>query len=384
MNTDMNDKEKGSAMRTFGVEEELLLVEATTLQPLPAGEWVTTLQGQTSPTGHGVTAELQQEQLEVTCPPQTTLAGQLEAIRTGRALAEDAATRVGGRVVALSTAPGAVTPHLVPDPRYRRIQERFGITATEQLTCGFHIHVAITSRQEAVTVLDRIRTWLPTLLALSANSPFWHGIDTGYASYRYQAWSRWPTAGPTERFGSPAGYARHRAALLATGVPVDAGMLYYDARICEHHPTVEIRVTDVCLDPEHAAVLAALARALVETAARQWRTEAPDVPASLLRAWSWQASRSGVEGRLIDPATGTPAPAGDVVARLLETLRPVLAEYGEEEQVEAVVTDILRQGTGARHQRQAYAARHDLRDVVAAAAEATHRAPVQAPTTPTT
>lgn len=380
----MNDEEKGSAMRTFGVEEELLLVDATTLQPLPAGEWVTTLQGQTSSTGHEVTAELQQEQLEVASPPQTTLAGQLEAIRTGRALAEDAATRVGGRVVALPTAPAAVTPHLVPDPRYRRIQERFGLTATEQLTCGSHIHVAITSRREAVTVLDRIRTWLPTLLALSANSPFWHGTDTGYASYRYQAWSRWPTAGPTERFGSPAGYAHHRAALLATDVPVDAGMLYYDARICEHHPTVEIRVTDVCLDPEHAAVLATLARALVETAARQWRTEAPDVPASLLRTWSWQASRSGVEGRLIDPTTGTPAPAGDVVARLLETLRPVLAEYGEEERVEAVVTNILRQGTGARHQRQAYAARHDLRDVVAAALEVTHRAPVQAPTTPTT
>lgn len=170
--------------------------------------------------------------------------------------------------------PQAVTPHLVPDPRYRRIKEPFGLTVTEQLTNAFHVHVAITSRQEAVTVLDRIRAWLPALLALSAKSPFWHGTDTGYTSYRCQAWSRWPAAGPTERFGSPAGYARHRAALLATGVPVDAGMLYYDARVCEHHPTVEVRLTDFCLDPEHAAVLAALARALVETEARQWRAEA--------------------------------------------------------------------------------------------------------------
>lgn len=87
---------------------------------------------------------------------------------------------------------------------------------------------------------------------------------------------------------------------------------------------------------------------------------------------------------MIDPVTGTPVPAGDVVTRLLETLRPVLAEYGEEEHVETVITDILRRGTGARHQRQAYAARHDLRDVVAAAVETTHRAPVQAPRSPTT
>ena len=106
------------------------------------------------------------------------------------------------------------------------------------------------------------------------------------------------------------------------------------------------------------------------------------MPASLLRAWSWQASRTGVEDRLIDPATGAPAPAGDVVARFLEILRPVLTEYGEEEQVEAVITDILRRGSGARHQRQTYATRHDLREVVVAAVEAAHRAPAEAPTNP--
>ncbi|MHC5560660.1 glutamate--cysteine ligase [Kocuria sp. U4B] len=368
-------------MRTFGVEEELLLVDATTLQPLPAGEWAVTLQD-ASASGHEVTAELQQEQLEVASPPQTTLAGQLEAIRTGRALAEAAAAKVGGRVAALPTAPGPVTPHLVPAPRYRRIAEHFGLTAAEQLTNGFHIHVGITSREEGVAVLDRIRVWLPVLLALSANSPFWHGIDTGFASYRYQAWNRWPTAGPTDVFGSPAGYDRHRAVLLGTGVPLDAGMLYFDARLCEHHPTLEVRVADVCLDAGHAAVIATLVRALVETAARQWREDAPAVPASVLRTWSWQASHTGVEERLIDPATGTPAPAGDVIARLLDTVRPVLTEYEEEEQVEAVIADILRHGTGARHQRQAYAARHDVRDVVTAALEATHRTPTVLPVDP--
>ncbi|GAA1757564.1 glutamate--cysteine ligase [Kocuria aegyptia] len=366
------------------MEEELLLVDATTLQPLPAGKWVISLQEDTLVPGYGLTTELQQEQLEVASPPQTTLTGQLAAIRTGRALAEAAATRVGGHVVALPTAPGAVTPHLVPAPRCRRIGEHFGLTAAEQLTNGFHVHVAITSRTEAVTVLDRIRTWLPVILALSANSPFRHGIDTGYASYRYQAWSRWPTAGPTDVFGSVAGNDQHREALLGTRVPLDAAMLYYDARLCEHHPTVEVRIADVCLDPEHAAVPAALIRALVETAARQWRTSAADVPASLLRAWSWQASRSGVEDRLIDPATGAPAPAGDVVARLLETLRPVLAEYGEEQQVEDVVTDILRHGSGAHLQRHAYADRHDLRDVMVTALAATHRAPSVIPAIPTT
>jgi glutamate---cysteine ligase / carboxylate-amine ligase len=364
-------------VRTFGVEEELLLVDAGTGQPLPAGDWAAALQEEPAPTGHQVTEELQEEQLEVVSPPQTTLAGQLAAIRAGRRLAEQAAARVGGRVVALPTALGPVSPHPVPGLRHRRIATKFGLTAAEQLTNGFHIHVGVESRAEGVAVLDRIRVWLPTLLALSANSPFWQGDDSGFASYRYQAWSRWPTAGPTDVFGSPDAYDRYRSALLDTQVPVDADMLYFDARLSEDHPTVEIRVADVCLDATHAAVIATLARALVETTARAWADGAPamPVPAALLRVWSWQASRSGIAGELIDPATGAPAPAGDVMIRLLHVVGPVLAEYGEQSAVESGVAQVLREGTGAQHQRETYADRHSLGDVMSAALEVTHRVP---------
>lgn len=364
-------------MRTFGVEEELLLVDAGTGEPLPAGDWAAALQDEPAPTGHQVSEELQEEQLEVISPPQTTLAGQLASIRDGRALAERAAARVGGRVVALPTALGPVSPHPVPGLRHRRIATKFGLTAAEQLTNGFHIHVGVDSRAEGVAVLDRIRVWLPTLMALSANSPFWHGEDTGFASYRYQVWSRWPTAGPTDVFGSPDAYDHYRSALLDTQVPVDADMLYFDARLSEHHPTVAIRVADVCLDAHHAAVIAALTRALVETVARAWADGSPamPVPAALLRAWSWQASRNGIAGELIDPATGTPAPAGDVMIRLLHVVGPVLAEYGERSSIEAGVAKILREGTGSQYQREVYAERHSLGDVMTAALDATHQAP---------
>ncbi|RLV51389.1 carboxylate--amine ligase, partial [Aeromicrobium phragmitis] len=111
------------------------------------------------------------------------------------------------------------------------------------------------------------------------NSPFWHGTDTGYASYRYQAWSRWPTAGPVDLYGSAEAYERHQAAMLATGVPLDAAMLYYDARLSEHQPTLEVRIADVCLNPADAAVIATLTRALVEMAVRESHQPAPEVPA---------------------------------------------------------------------------------------------------------
>jgi carboxylate-amine ligase len=362
-------------MRTFGVEEELLLVDARTRHPMAVGEGAvqharrsarSSSRASAWPT---LTVELQQEQVEIVGPPCTTLDEQLVTIREGRLLADEAARAVGGRAVALATSVSAGLPHLVPEARYRRIQQHVGLLAAEQLTCGLHVHVEIEGRDEGVAVLDRIRVWLPVLLALSANSPFWYGVESGFASYRYQAWVRWPTAGPCEVFGSPGAYDRHVEALLRSGVPLDTGMVYFDARLSARFPTVEIRVADVCLDPMHAAVLAALARALVETASRQWRRgEAPPaVSVAELRSWSWRASRFGVDEQLVDPATGAPAPAGEVVAALLDRLRPFLDEYGETARVRAVVAQILRDGGGARRQREAYARRNDPVDVVDAA-----------------
>lgn len=364
-------------VRAFSVQESLLLVDTESLEPLCAGEWATTTGRDHATSGPWASVELQQEQIVVTGLPQTTLADQLVAIRGGRELASRAAREVGGQVAALGTAPGRTVPHLVADAPHRRPAQYVGLTAAERPINGFHIQVGVASLEEGVVVLDRIRTWLPALLAISANSPFWQGQDTGFASYRYQASSRLPASGPPERFGSPLRYERQADLLRAIGLPQSEPMLNHDARICEDLPAVEVRITDVCLEPQDAAVVAVLVRALVETSARLSRTihgAAPDVPASVLRAWSWVASRTGVEGRLIDPTVGTPSPAGDVLTRLLDLVRPVLAEYGEEQQVETVVADILRRGTGARRQRQAFAARNEPRDVVADALAATHGA----------
>ena len=274
--------------------------------------------------------------------------------------------------MALPLDPGNHPTHIVPGERNQQIRERFGATAFAQLTNGFHIHVAINSREEAVIALDRIRVWLPVLLALSGNSPFAKGVDSGFASYRYQKWTRWPNSGPTELYGSATAYETQCQALFNSQVPLDAGMLYFDARPSDHQPTIEVRVADVCLKAEHAAVIAAITRALVETAIRNQDQKPPPVPVTVLRSWTWQASRYGVDSELIQPDTGKPAPAAEVVDQLLDGVRPVLTEYNELSTVETVVTDILQSGSGARIQRAAYAQRHDFYDVMQAALEATH------------
>ena len=155
------------------------------------------------------------------------------------------AGEAGVRAVALGTSPLPVTPETTPNPRYERMGRLYGLLQQEQLTCGCHVHVSVASDEEGVAVLDRIRVWLPVLVAMSTNSPFWQGRDTGYAGYRTQVWARWPSAGPVEVHGSPAAYRALVESLLATGAVLDQGMVYFDARLSASYPTIEVRVPDV-------------------------------------------------------------------------------------------------------------------------------------------
>lgn len=349
-------------MRTFGVEEELLIVHPDTGEPLALADALLSVRTDTPDDGPesdngdtGLTAELKLEQIETQTLPCRDHTELLQQIRDGRALADHAARQHGARVAALATSPLASTTHITPDPRYAAIKERFGLTLHELLTCGFHVHTFIESPEEGVAVLDRIRDKLAILVALSANSPFWNGVETGFESYRTQAWNRLPTSGPSAIFGTLPVYRRTVARLLETGVLLDEGMIYFDARLARNHPTVEVRVADVCLRAEDAALIAVLVRALVETASREWRDDVDPlpVPTVLLRTASWQASNRGLRSELLHFGTFTPAPAADVVNALVDYLEPVLREQGELELVRAGVTRILSHGTGAEQQRRA-------------------------------
>ena len=169
-------------------------------------------------------------------------------------------------------------------------------------------HVGISDADEGVAVLDRAGPWLATLLALSANSPFWQGQDSEYASFRYQVWGRWPSSGPAGPFGTARAYRETIEQMVASGTLIDPGMVYFDARLSERYPTVEIRIADVCLRAEDAVLIAALARALVETEARDWREgkPAPQARTEVLRLAAC-ADQPVQPGRhLLHPVTGKP------------------------------------------------------------------------------
>jgi carboxylate-amine ligase len=344
-------------VRSVGVEEELLLVEPGTGQPVAVAETALRSvdaddgrrEGTSGEAGEALEFELQRQQLETSTKPCFELSELAEELRRGRSLAAEAAGRAGALVAALGTSPVPVEPQLVRKGRYLQMAHAFGLTAYEQLTCGCHVHVGVSSPDEGVAVLDRIRPWLPALLALSANSPFWQGRDSTYASFR------WPSAGPTDAFGSAEAYQRTVQQMLSTGTLLDTGMVYFDARLSEHYPTVEIRVCDVCLYADDAALIAALARALVETEARRWRAGSA-VPAQrieMLRLAAWRASRSGLDDVLLDPRTGLPAPAPAVANTLLERVRDALDEAGDTDAVTELLGAVLTRGNGAAFQRSA-------------------------------
>jgi carboxylate-amine ligase len=359
--------------RTVGVEEELLLVDISTGRPRSvAGRVIDALADeQPDDVGRegGVEGELQRYMVETQSSVGTDLADVERELRDWRHTVSVAAREAGAGSAALATSPLPGDGLITPKARYLQMAERFGPTAQEVLTCGSHVHVGITSAEEGIAVIDRIRGWLPVVLALSANSPFSDGRDTGYASYRSQLWVRWPSAGPTDVFGTPAAYEALVASMVDSGVLLDDGMVYFDARLSHRYPTVEIRVADVCADLSDTMVVAGVCRALVETAARAAAQGEPPrlVPTALLRLATWRAGHDGVDGVLVDPVTSRPEPAAVVVRRLLELIRPALEECGDLDRVEAGIERLLVDGTGATRQRRTYERTGQLVDVVAEA-----------------
>jgi glutamate---cysteine ligase / carboxylate-amine ligase len=352
---------------TLGVEEEYQIIDPETRALCPGGEGVLWRARQTLGEDE-VVPELRTSQIEALTPVCRTLPEvRAELLRLRRAVIE-AAEGEGAWIAAASTHPFSHWQEqpITPKERYRRIVEREQQLAEEQVVFGFHVHVGLEDREAAVEAMNRARVWLAPLLALSANSPFWLGEDTGYASYRTQVWSRLPTTGPPAPFSSLAEHDALIEALVASGGAAEPTQVYWDIRLPERLETVEVRVADVCTKVDEAVMLAGLSRALVRTCrdrAEQGEPY-PKTRPELLRTAHWVASRHGLDAELVDIELERTVPAREVIEKLLAFTCPALEEHGDWEEVSALVRGTLRQGNGARRQRRAYERAGRLEDVV--------------------
>jgi carboxylate-amine ligase len=355
-------------VRKIGVEEEQLLVDPVSgrLTAVAHKAIRAHQEGPIRLDEPEVEEELFLQQIETATVPCRRLDDLAEQLRRGRSAVNKAAADAGAASAAMPV-PILVDEdaRVTPKPRYRRIHQEFGELAQSALACAMHMHVEVADDDEGVIVLDGIGPWLPVLLAVSANSPYWLGRDTGYASWRAQIWTRWPGHGTGQPFGTAETYHDTGRRLVEWGAALDPGMVYYDARLSPKYPTVEIRVCDVCTDPADAVLLTALARGLVETAARgesgasrAWRSD-------LIRAASWRASRYGVAGRLVDPRTMELADAREVVEGLVSRCAPALAEAEDLELVQHLTERLFARGGGATRQRRTFEETGSLDAVVA-------------------
>ncbi|MEU9984515.1 glutamate--cysteine ligase [Streptomyces sp. NPDC050856] len=346
-------------MITIGVEEEYLLVDPASCLPVPLGEQVRAAAGlEPIVDGREVQSELLQAQVEVATPVCTDLeevGGHL--LRLRHALG-DAAEKNGCRIVACATAPyrEAIPVPVTEQARYIAMRSQAPQLVAEQLVNGMHVHAAVPDREMGVAVLNRIRVWLPALVAMSANSPLWDGKDTGFASWRTVIFGRWPVSGPPPAFDGLADHEKRVRTLLESGVITDTGQLYWQARLSERYPTVEVRCADVQLRADTAVMFAGIVRGLVATAIRDEKAgvPAPSCSPELLQAANWHAARHGLSGLLVDPE-GKARSAGDVLCMLIDIITPALDEAGDTREVTSLLHRLLQDGTTADRQRRALA-----------------------------
>ncbi len=362
---------------SLGVEEEFLLVDAESRRLRPEAEEV--LHGARILVGDegAVDREFKLSQVETGTAVCHTLDELSEEINRLRGTLMAAAERAGTRIAAAGTHPFSnwreEGGEIGSEESYLGLERDYQRLAREKIICGCHVHVGIADPEAAIQVLDRVRPWLPAVLAVSVNSPFWLGEDTGYASFRTEIWRRWPTAGTPEPFGSRADYERLVAVLLKTGSIDDPARLHWDVRPSQQYPTVEFRFTDVCLTVDDAVAVAGLVRALVRTCHAEALDGRP-LPrprGELVRMAIWRAARYGLEEDLIDVVGERSVPAPDMLETLLGFIRPALEEHDECEIVSGLVDQIVQRGTGAARQRRAFDRAHRLEDVVDFVVEST-------------
>ncbi|MFL5332207.1 MAG: carboxylate-amine ligase [Geminicoccaceae bacterium] len=340
----------------LGIEEEYLLVEPAT------GELVTTQDPSFMPAcqkrlGGQVTHELLQAQVEVgtrVCPDIPAARAELHRLR--RTVAGVAAAH-GMAIVAASTHPFAswTEQQNTDKERYRTLTEDLQVLARRQVISGMHVHAAVEDDDLRIDLMNQVTYFLPHLLAISTSSPFWNGQDTGLKAYRRAVADELPRSGSPEHLESWRDWQRLVEILAETGLVKDATMIWWDVRPSAKHPTLELRITDICTDVEDALTCAALYQSLLRhlwrlrTRNQSWRI----YRRILIEENKWRAQRWGVEAELADFAAGHLKPMRDLVEELIALLAEDAAELGCLTELERART-IVANGTSADRQLAVY------------------------------
>ncbi len=352
----------GSGSYTLGVEEELHIVDATSGELVPKIEEI--MARLPEDLEEAVSYELFQSVLEIKTPPCRNVA---EAEGTLRRLR----SRVGSWTAACGASLASAGTHpfsryreqkITDQERYRRLMKTLRWVAEREVIFGLHVHVAVPDEEKVIEAHNRLSETAPLLLALSSNSPFWQGFDTGFESSRVKIFETFPRAGLPPAFPDYEAFESYVDLMVASGAMDDYTFCWWDVRPHPRIGTIELRILDSQTTLDYAAALAALTQCLVAKVLSEGDKGPYDRELALEN--KWRAARHGMKARFYDAEKETNVPAQDSARALFEELQPVSQDLGCEGELEGV-TEIVESGTGSQHQRRVYEASNDFLDVVA-------------------
>lgn len=354
-----------STLYSIGIEEEFQIVDPETRelkshiqQILEEGKMILKEQ---------VKAEMHQSVVEVgsnIC--KNIQEARAEVTKLRRDLAKVAGHH-GLKIAASGTHPFSrwedqrITDH----PRYHGVVEDMQQVARANLIFGLHVHIGLTDKEAAIHIMNAARYFLPHIFALSTNSPFWKGRNTGFKSYRAKIFDRFPRTGIPDHFHSYKEFESYVDLLVKTGCIDNAKKIWWDIRPHPVYDTLEFRICDVQLTVDETVALAALMQAVVvkldkllkqNLGFRLYRR-------LLINENKWRASRYGLEGKLIDFGKSTEVETHHLINELLVFIDDVVDELGSRNEID-FINKMLEQGTGARRQLQVWNKTQDLSKVV--------------------
>lgn len=352
---------------TLGVEEELQLVHRDTgllashVHPILAkGERLF---------GEHIKAEMLQSMVEII----TDVCSDLPALRQNlggkRRLLAQLVEEEGLALISAGTHPHAHwrDQQRTVNARYEELEEEFQDVGRSILICGLHVHVGIESHEVAIPLMNQLRTWLPHLLALSSNSPFWIDHYTGLKSYRAIVWKRFPRSGVPHPFSSTVDFDLYVSDLMRTGCIDNAKKIWWDIRPHPFFNTLEFRICDMPGTLEDTLIIAALCQALV--AKIDWlhrrNMTMHILPSHYIDENKWRAARYGLDAEYVDFVQGKHLPMRAALHETLDFVDDVVDDLGSRNELNALRRLLDDpQGTGADRQLAVYREHHDLHDVI--------------------
>jgi carboxylate-amine ligase len=356
---------------TLGIEEELMIVDAETLDLVNSIE---TLLEEVPETTGDVKPELMESVLEIATTPVANTREAGVQLRDLRAVTNHTAQQRGLTIGAAGTHPFAMweDQRIVARSRYRDLVAALRFVARQELIFGVHVHVGIDDPDKAIHVANGMRVHIPLLLALSANSPFWRADATGLLSTRTPIFRAFPRVGIPPVYKDWEDYEKQVGFMVDSRVIEDYTYLWYDVRPHPNLGTVEIRVADAQTRLEHTLGLAALIQAMVKEIAEHFEAgkRLSRYPHEMIDENKWLAARHGLDGNLVDLPKKERVPTAQLARRVIDRVREHAQDLGSADELEGV-EDILERGNGASRQIVVYEANNDLREVMGEIVEKT-------------